>query len=217
MPPHPRLSSYPIAYSSIKSTPHAPLIDIRLEVAHFIIAFFSLEMAVTQQPPNYAPAFILGNWLYAYCTLSPRFAKMAVGLDHNLSPREDLAKYGAAAVQAGKLSRQRLGQIRRMQSAHENSVEGFTLFVACGMSFCGSSGCEMFGSLTWSSVSFATYASISSTTINTLCAWYTLSRLLYGAAYILIESERLSLLRTLIWWSCNASCITGIVLAARVL
>lgn len=174
-------------------------------------------MAVAQQPPNYAPAFTLANWLYAYCTLSPRFAKMAVGLDHNLSPREDLDRYGDAAVQAGKLSRRRLGRIRRMQSAHENSVEGFTLFVAFGTSFCGSSGSEMFGSLTWSSVLFATYASISSTTINTLCAWYTLSRLFYGAAYILIESERLSLLRTLIWWSCNASCITGIVLAARAL
>lgn len=95
-----------------------------------------LHAATDQQPANYAPMFTLANWLYAYCTLSPRFAKMAVGLDHNLSPREDLTKYGDAAVQAGKLSRRRLEQIRRMQSAHENSVEGFTLFVACGTSYC---------------------------------------------------------------------------------
>ncbi|KAK0516383.1 hypothetical protein JMJ35_000986 [Cladonia borealis] len=116
--------------------------------------------------------------------MAPRFAKMAVGLDHNLSPREDLSKYGEAAVQAGKLSRRRLEQIKRMQSAHENSVEGFTLFVAC--------------------VLFATCSSVPNTTINAVCVWYTLSRLIYGAAYILIESERLSLIPTLFWWSCNA-------------
>lgn len=103
------------------------------------ILSLDLQAATGQQPANYAPMFTLANWLYAYCTLSPRFAKMAVGLDHNLSPREDLSKYGDAAVQAGKLSRRRLEQIRRMQSAHENSVEGFTLFVACGTSYCGSS------------------------------------------------------------------------------
>lgn len=85
-----------------------------------------------QQPPNYAPAFTIANWFFAYCTLSTRFSKISVGIDHNSSPREDLAKYGEAAVQAGKLSRRRLEQIRRMQSAHENSVEGFSFFVAAG-------------------------------------------------------------------------------------
>lgn len=57
---------------------------------------------------------------------------MAVGLDHNASPREDLSKYGDAAVSAGKLSRRRLAQIQRMEGAHQNSVEGFTFFVAGG-------------------------------------------------------------------------------------
>ena len=60
---------------------------------------------------------------------------MAVGLDHNASPREDVARYGEAAVRAGKLSRRRLEQVKRMQSAHENSVEGFAFFVAAGKSF----------------------------------------------------------------------------------
>ena len=108
-------------------------------MAFFIIDLLGVEAAAGQQPANYAPFFTLANWLYAYCTLSPRFAKMAVGLDHNVSPREDISKYGDAAVQAGKLSQRRLEQIRRMQSAHENSVEGFTLFVACGTSYSGSS------------------------------------------------------------------------------
>ncbi len=57
---------------------------------------------------------------------------MAAGLDHNSSPREDLSKYGDAAVQAGKLSRWRLDQLKRMEAAHQNSVEGFTFFVAAG-------------------------------------------------------------------------------------
>lgn len=76
---------------------------------------------------------------------------------------------------------------------------------------------NLFTRLTESSVLFATYSGVPNTTINAICVWYTLSRLAYGAAYILIESERLSLIRTLFWWSCNASCIMGIVLAARAL
>ena len=60
---------------------------------------------------------------------------MALDLDHNTAPRKDLATYGDAAVRAGKLSRQRLEQIERMQAAHENSVEGFAFFVAAGKPF----------------------------------------------------------------------------------
>jgi len=66
-------------------------------------------------------------------------------------------------------------------------------------------------------VLFATVAGVSSATVNAICVWYTLSRLAYGAAYILIESEELSIVRSMVWWSCNASCITGLVLAARAL
>ena len=97
-----------------------------------ILSFLGLQ-AASGQPANYAHAFLLANWFFAYCNLSPRFAKIVAGIDHNSSPREDLDKYGDAAVQAGKLSRRRLGQMKRMQSAHENSVEGFTFFVAAGM------------------------------------------------------------------------------------
>lgn len=95
--------------------------------------FLGLHPTTTgHQPPNHAPAFLIANWLYAYCTLSTRFSKMALGLDHNASPREDLSKYGDAAVRAGKLSRRRLAQMQRMEAAHQNSVEGFGFFVAAG-------------------------------------------------------------------------------------
>ena len=66
-------------------------------------------------------------------------------------------------------------------------------------------------------VLFATYAGVPSTTINGICLWYTLSRFAYGAAYVFIESDRLSVVRSVIWWSCNASCIMGLVLAGRAL
>lgn len=82
----------------------------------FFITFVGLRAADGQQLANYTPAFTLAIWFFAYYTLSSRFSKMAIGLDHNLSPREDFSKYDDAAVQAGKLSRRRL-QIKRMQSA----------------------------------------------------------------------------------------------------
>jgi hypothetical protein len=80
--------------------------------------------------PNYGPAFILANWAYAYCLLSTRLPKRLVNIDHNTNPREDIARYGVAAVAAGKISRARLDRIKRMQAAHENAVEGFPFFVA---------------------------------------------------------------------------------------
>ena len=101
-------------------------------MAFSILTFLGLQATGDQLPANYAPVFLLANWFYAYCALSTRFSKIAVGIDHNSSPRGDLSKYGDAAVQAGKLSRQRLEQIKRMQAAHENSVEGFPFFVAAG-------------------------------------------------------------------------------------
>jgi len=58
---------------------------------------------------------------------------MALNLDHNSSPREDLDKYGKAAVETGKISAEKLAALRRRQAAHENSVEGFPLIVAAGI------------------------------------------------------------------------------------
>ena len=99
------------------------------------LAFLGLQAGSGgQQPSNYGPWFLIANWWYAYCTLSTRFSKMALGIDHNSSPRLDLAKYGEEAVRAGKLSQQKLSQLQRREAAHQNSVEGFTLFVAGGQS-----------------------------------------------------------------------------------
>ena len=134
----PNISTHPFPLILFTSTagilnPHRINQKVKIRaMANPILSFLGLQ-AASGQPANYAPAFLLANWFFAYCNLSPRFAKIAAGIDHNSSPREDLDKYGDAAVQAGKLSRRRLGQMKRMRSAHENSVEGFTFFVAAGM------------------------------------------------------------------------------------
>ena len=98
--------------------------------------FLGLAASNGIQPANHAPLYLIANWWYAYCTLSIRFEKISLGIDHNSSPREDLATYGAAAVQAGKLSSAKLAMLHRRQAAHENSVEGFPLLVAAGMCLC---------------------------------------------------------------------------------
>jgi uncharacterized MAPEG superfamily protein len=73
---------------------------------------------------------LAANWFLAYCFMSIRGEKLYYGLDHNVSPREDLYKYGERAVQAGKLSRRTLEKLKRKEAAHANAQEGYPLFVA---------------------------------------------------------------------------------------
>ena len=72
---------------------------------------------------NHAAGFLLFNWFFTYGILSTRIAKHRYGLDHNVCPREDLTKYGEAAVQAGKLSRTTLDRLKRQEAAHANASE----------------------------------------------------------------------------------------------
>ena len=90
--------------------------------------------AGAQQPPNHAAGYLITNFVLAYALMSTRAGKMSLGIDHNSAPREDLAKYGEPAVQAGKISREALNRLKRQEAAHANSVEGFPLFVAGSMS-----------------------------------------------------------------------------------
>lgn len=52
-------------------------------------------------------------------------------------------------------------------------------------------------------------------TINGIGLWYTASRVAFALAYAYIESGPLSYIRSLFWWSGNASCITALVLASK--
>jgi uncharacterized MAPEG superfamily protein len=137
--------------------------------------------------PNYGPSFLIFNFLFAYGVLAPRTLKQYFGIDHNVSPREDLAKYGEAAVRDGKMTRKQLDMLKRNESAHANAVENFPLLVA--------------------GLLFASYAGVPRQTINATALTYTVARICYGAIYILIDRLGWSLLRSLTWWTGNLSCL----------
>ncbi|CAI7573080.1 unnamed protein product [Penicillium manginii] len=163
-------------------------------MSSFITAL-GLRATPGQAVPNHATSFLLANWVLAYVLMSTRGTKFRLGLDHNVAPREDVSKYGEAAVQAGKISRSALNKLKRQEAAHANAVEGFPLFVAAILA--------------------ALFAGVPTETINTIGVWYTASRLTYSWLYSHIESPGLSYLRSVAWWSGNISCITGLVLAGK--
>lgn len=98
-----------------------------------LLTTLGLRAAPGQVAANHASALLVVNWFFAYILTSPRGAKIRLGLDHNVNPREDLTTYGEAAVQSGKITRRALDQLKRQTSAHANVQEGFTLFVAASM------------------------------------------------------------------------------------
>jgi hypothetical protein len=99
-----------------------------------ILTALGLAAAPGQAPPNHASALLLANWALAYVLTSTRAQKFFYGLDHNVMPRDDLSKYGEAAVQAGKLDRRTLNKLKRQEAAHANAQEGYPFFVAASKS-----------------------------------------------------------------------------------
>ncbi|KAJ5112017.1 hypothetical protein N7532_000062 [Penicillium argentinense] len=160
-----------------------------------ILTTLGLRAAPSQAAPNHATSFLIANWALAYCLMSTRGTKIRLGLDHNVSPREDLSKYGEAAVQSGKISRARLNRLKRQEAAHANAVEGYSLFVGAILS--------------------ALVAGVDAETINTVGVWYTVSRVAFSLCYSYIEDPKLSYLRSVAWWSGNISCITALVQAGK--
>lgn len=65
------------------------------------------------------------------------------------------------------------------------------------------------------SVLLSVVAGVPHETINTIGAWYTLSRVAYSLCYSHIESAGPSYLRSVAWWSGNISCITALVMAGK--
>jgi uncharacterized MAPEG superfamily protein len=146
---------------------------------------------------NYGPAILGFNFFFAYGLLSSRTLKQFYGLDHNESPREDLAKYGDIAVRDGKITAAQLRMLRRNEAAHANAVENFTLLVA--------------------SVLFASHAGVEAATINRAALSYTAARFCHAAVYILIEHRQWSQLRGLSWWWGNLSCFFMLWKAGKML
>ncbi|KAL1847015.1 hypothetical protein Plec18167_003020 [Paecilomyces lecythidis] len=147
--------------------------------------------------PNYGPAALIFHFLFAYGILSSRTLKQMYGLDNNVSPREDLAKHGDAAVREGKISQKTLDMLKRNESAHANSVENYTLLVA--------------------GVSLATFAGVDRVVVNRAVAMYTIARIAYAIVYITIDRPRLSQLRGICWWTGNLSCLTLLWKAGKLL
>lgn len=83
--------------------------------------------------PCYAGGFLLWGFVFAYAVSASRPMKIALKLDHNVSPREDVSKYGEQAVKDGKISQKQLKMLKRNEAAHANNVENYPLFAASGM------------------------------------------------------------------------------------
>jgi len=141
----------------------------------------------TLTTPNHAPAFLCFHFLFAYGVLSSRTLKQIYGIDHNESPREDLAKYGDAAVKSGKITQKQLAMLRRNESAHANAVENYALLVGA--------------------MSFASLAGVEREYVNRAGLVYTVARVAYGFVYILVEHRTWSQIRGVTWWTGNLSCL----------
>lgn len=136
--------------------------------------------------PNYAPFFLGLHFFFAYGLLSSRTLKQWYGIDHNVSPRYDLAKYGDAAVASGKITQKQLDMLKRNESAHANAVENYAFFAGA--------------------VCLATTAGVDRTLLNRAGLTYTIARVAYGAVYILIDHPQWSQIRGITWWIGNLSC-----------
>jgi uncharacterized MAPEG superfamily protein len=148
------------------------------------------------RPPSLAANYIIFHFLFAYAGISTRPWKIHHGLDHDVSPRRDLALYGARAVAAGSLTQRRLDQMYRVEAAHANSVEHFPVFVAA-----------MLG---------AHVAGLEPAAVNAYALVYTLARLVYVAAYVGIAESRWSRVRGVAWWVGNVVCLRAIWMGGKV-
>ncbi|KAB8227800.1 MAPEG family protein [Aspergillus alliaceus] len=154
-----------------------------------------LHAAPGEQASNHAVAYLLASWFISFGVFSARGEKIKLRLDHNQAPREDLAKYGEAAVQSGKISRQTLNRLKRQEAIMANSAEHYPLFVAA--------------------ILVALHAGVPNEIINRIGLWYAVSRLAFGFCYKYIESFKLSFLRSACWWSSNICCFTAFWFASK--
>ncbi|KAI0172928.1 hypothetical protein GGR52DRAFT_428549 [Hypoxylon sp. FL1284] len=137
--------------------------------------------------PNNAPAFLCFHFVFAYGVLSSRTLKQWYGIDHNASPREDLARYGDAAVRSGRITQRQLDMLRRNEAAHANAVENYALLVAA--------------------LGFATFAGVEPRHVNRAGLVYTAARVAYGLVYVLVDHPLWSQVRGVTWWTGNISCL----------
>ncbi|EPQ28019.1 uncharacterized protein PFL1_04346 [Pseudozyma flocculosa PF-1] len=145
---------------------------------------------------NYGPVSILAAFAGSHLILQHRLPKLFYGVDDNVYPRQDL--HGDRAerhVATGKLTRAQLNRLRRWEAAHYNSVDHLPVFVGAVLSL--------------------QLAGVPNRLTNRVCAVYLAARAAYAGLYITVESEGLSWLRTLAWWTSNLTCIYAFVESAK--
>ena len=113
-----------------RSHPAVILFSVVNSIHSSLLTTIGLRATPGEPVPNHAVAVLLANWFFAYGVMSTRVDKVRYGIDNNVAPREDLSKYGEAAVQAGKLDRRTLNKLKRQEAAHANAVEGYPFIVA---------------------------------------------------------------------------------------
>lgn len=136
---------------------------------------------------NHAPAILGFNFFLAFIVINPRHLKQWCGIDHQVSPRRDLAQYGEQAVRSGKITQKQLDMMYRTEAAQANTIENFTLLVGA--------------------MALASAAGVEPSLINRAGLIYTGARIAYGLNYVFVETQVLSLTRSLVWWVGNVSCL----------
>ncbi|KAK3719320.1 hypothetical protein LTR37_004539 [Vermiconidia calcicola] len=137
--------------------------------------------------PSNAGYYLIFHFIFAYAVTSSRIPKQYYGIDHNVSPRQDLSKYGDAAVSKGKITQHQLEQLKRLEAAHANSVEHYPVFAAA---------------MLWAHIT-----GLDAAEINYGALSYTIARFAYAALYVFVDTPRLSQLRGLCWWASNIICL----------
>ncbi|KAF2720794.1 hypothetical protein K431DRAFT_346895 [Polychaeton citri CBS 116435] len=137
--------------------------------------------------PSYGAHYLIFHFLFAYAVLSSRIMKGRLRIDHQVSPREDVAKYGQAAVAKGRITQRQLDMVKRLESCHANSMEHFSLFAAA--------------------IVFAHVAGVPNEVVNSTGLAYTVVRAAYAANYVLAETYKWARLRGLLWWASNFICL----------
>ncbi|EME44079.1 hypothetical protein DOTSEDRAFT_130948 [Dothistroma septosporum NZE10] len=160
-----------------------------------LASFLGLIASGMHQPPSYGGHYLIFHFMWAYVVLSSRVWKMYYHIDHNVSPRDDLVKYGSIAVQRGKITQAKLDQIRRVENCHANSMEHYPVFAAA--------------------IIFAHVAGVETSAINRIGLSYTVARLLYSASYVFNSNAKFAVLRGVSWWTSNVICINALWSAGK--
>ncbi|PYH45336.1 uncharacterized protein BP01DRAFT_296732, partial [Aspergillus saccharolyticus JOP 1030-1] len=160
-----------------------------------LLTTLGLRTTPSSPTPNRIAIVILINWFLAHGVLNTRTARQQLRLDSSGVAWYDLLQHGEAAVRSGKMTRRQLERLKRRETAYTNVIEGFPLFLA--------------GAL------LALFVQVPPEIINSFGIWFSILRVTYAAAYVLIESEGLRFVPSLLWWCGDTACFAALMIAGK--